>query len=453
MTEIKLDFATELDLDKRFGWFSKFNNVVVAVSGGSDSLALLHLVCRWQRTSSSARSVRLPRIIAVTVDHGLRPEAADEARQVATWSCELGVEHRKLIWHGEKPPSAIQDIARRARYRLIGTLIKDLPGRSLVLTGHTRDDQAETVLMRLARGSGPEGLAGIAARTEVYGYDLHRPLLDLTREDLRAFLRYTNVNWLDDPSNESAAFERIRVRKNSQARLALGLNNAALARTAWRMARAHSALDDAANRFVWQMVQYDDIFRRYGVVTWDGKCWELSDEIAIRVLRRIIFCTGGQTNFPGLGQTENFFQKISGEDFTGTTLAGCRSMAMRKGDDEGTVLLFFREYGRFALPRVILSAPGEIVWDHRFRIRLAEVAGGEMEIAPLGQNISALRKMDVSVSSIPTGIPVAALETLPSLHANGRLVAVPSLGLHQAGYNVSAEFMVQRLLHNDQTKP
>ncbi|WP_235911838.1 tRNA lysidine(34) synthetase TilS [Mesorhizobium xinjiangense] len=196
-------FATLFDgLDFRPG-----RTVIAAVSGGSDSTALLLLLQdHLQRTA-----LQVP-LLAVTVDHGLRLEAADEARQVAALCASRGIAQRTLRWEGEKPGAALSATAREARYRLLGEAAAD-SGAGLILTGHTRDDQAETVYMRRRRGDG-RGLAGMAAVTLFDGrFWIVRPLLETARADLRALLEAEGVGWIDDPSNTDMASERARARK------------------------------------------------------------------------------------------------------------------------------------------------------------------------------------------------------------------------------------------------
>jgi len=435
------DFAKTSALQKRFHALCGFDNVIVAVSGGSDSLALLHLVYRWQ---SDIRPPRKLRLIAVTVDHGLRTESKLETRLVREGGRAIGIEHRSVSWRGHKPASAIQDAARIARYRLLAEVTHRLPGRSVVLTGHTRDDQAETLLMRLARGSGPEGLAGIAVHTTTYGCDVSRPILDLSRSALQDYLRSLNIEWLNDPSNEEMAFERVRVRHNGSARYALGLEDAALARTARRMARANTALDHIADQTLCDLTQQNIDLRRYGVFTWCDKCRELPDEIAIRVLRRVIWRLGGQGDLPALGQTEKLFADISAKGFRGATLAGCRCVPKQTGN--AIQALFFRESGRAALPVLRLCAPATAIWDRRFRIKFHTSTAEAATIAAVGSNLSILRQEGASTCPEICQIPAEILRTLPGLYVGNELVAAPSLGWGLPGHQIEAEFVVQKLI-------
>ncbi len=208
----------------------------LAVSGGSDSLALLHLCADWARAGGPALSV-------ATVDHGLRAEAAAEAAAVGRVCAGLGLPHAVLRWSpGWDRRGNLAAAAREARYRLLADWAAGQGIADLAL-GHTADDQAETVLMRLLRGSGADGLAAMAARTARGALTLHRPLLAVPRARLRDELTQRGVGWIDDPSNADPRADRIRVR---QAMAALGLDRAGLLETALRMRAVAEVAEDAA---------------------------------------------------------------------------------------------------------------------------------------------------------------------------------------------------------------
>jgi tRNA(Ile)-lysidine synthase len=196
--------------------FARQRTIAAAVSGGSDSTALLVLALEHLKQTAPAAE-----LVAVTVDHGLRPESASEAAQVAALCARLGVRHVTQRWTGLKPENGIQAAAREARYGLIGAAAAEL-GAGLVLTGHTSDDQLETVLMRRERGEGP-GLAGIAPATLAFRDDgaaplwFARPLLGLSRTELRNELSRRGVGWIDDPSNANTEYERVRARGEAAA--------------------------------------------------------------------------------------------------------------------------------------------------------------------------------------------------------------------------------------------
>jgi tRNA(Ile)-lysidine synthase len=221
--------------------------LVLAVSGGPDSIALMWLAARWRDALSKG-----PRLLAVTVDHGLRAEAAREAREVKRLARQLGVPHRTVRWTGEKPKSGVPAAARAARYRLLGTVARQ-SGASHILTAHTRDDQAETFLMRLFRGSGIGGLAAMARESEREGVLIARPFLNISKSQLIATLEKASIGYADDPTNRDVSFTRPRIRSLIERLGDEGGDARNLARLAARLARANAAIEvlaDGAARYL-----------------------------------------------------------------------------------------------------------------------------------------------------------------------------------------------------------
>ena len=213
-----------------------FDRVGVAVSGGSDSTAALVL---------AVRALGPARIAAVTVDHGLRPQSRAEAESVARHCARLGVSHDILTWT-DRPGGNLQASARRGRRRLIADWAQGRVGA--VILGHTQDDQAETVLLNIARGSGVDGLAAMPRRLERDGIIWLRPLLDTPRAALRDMLRARGIDWVDDPSNDNPAFDRVRMRQAGPLLAELGLSTQTLAALADRMQMARAVLHADAMR-------------------------------------------------------------------------------------------------------------------------------------------------------------------------------------------------------------
>ena len=233
----------DVDLAKLFASLEAAPALVLAVSGGPDSTALLHLAVAWRATT-----MRGPELHVATVDHGLRPEAAAEAATVAATAGGYGLPHAILAWTGPKPISGIQEKAREARYRLLSEHARSI-GAPYVLTAHHADDQAETVLMRLGRGSGVAGLAGMRRETPfTEGVALVRPLLELAKLDLLAICAAESLAFVADPSNEDPTYHRVRLRQQAEAAATLGLDRPALVRLARRMARAEEALEKEVAR-------------------------------------------------------------------------------------------------------------------------------------------------------------------------------------------------------------
>jgi tRNA(Ile)-lysidine synthase len=221
--------------------------VVLAVSGGPDSIALMWLAARWRRALA-----RGPRLIAVTVDHGLRAEAGREAREVKRLAHALDLPHRTIRWTGTKPKTGLPAAARAARYQLLARAART-SGATHILTAHTRDDQAETLLMRMLRGSGIAGLAAMARESERDGLLLARPFLNVSKSQLIATLKKAKVRFADDPTNRDLNFTRPRFRAVMPVIAAEGGDNRNLARLASRLARANAAVEvlaDGAERYL-----------------------------------------------------------------------------------------------------------------------------------------------------------------------------------------------------------
>ena len=200
----------------------------------------MHLAAAWRQR---------PDFTVLTVDHGLRTGSAAEAQQVGQWSAGLGLQHVLLRWDAAKPVTALQAKARAARYDLM-TNWCDAQGVAWLLTAHTLDDQAETVLMRLARTSSIDSLAGIPAVGQWCGVGLFRPLLGLRREALRAALRARGVPWIDDPSNTDERFERVRIRQALPLLATLGVSTERLAGHAAELREIADGLWRAAGDWV-----------------------------------------------------------------------------------------------------------------------------------------------------------------------------------------------------------
>ncbi len=269
------------EADALFADLARARALILAVSGGPDSTALLVLAARWRRGLK-----RGPKLLAVTVDHGLRPESAREARGVKRLATRLGVRHRTLRWSGRKPATGLQEAARAARYRLLAAAAKAV-GASHVLVAHTSDDQAETVLIRLFHGSGPSGLAAMARETALNGLIVVRPLLDLPKSRLMATVEAVGTPFVDDPSNRDPRYLRVRVRTLMPALAAEGLTSDRLARLAGRLRRADAAIEAAVDQAAVQLAV--PAGREPGSIAFSADGFSaLPEEVALRLLGRAI---------------------------------------------------------------------------------------------------------------------------------------------------------------------
>ena len=230
----------EREIAGLFASFPRSGRVILAVSGGADSTALMVLAHQWCR-----RLARGPHLVAATVDHGLRRGSRAEARAVGALARRLGLPHEVLAWRGAKPATGIEAAARHARYRLLAALAQRL-GADAIATAHTLDDQAETVLMRLAAGSGPAGLAGMRPRDVRHGVVLLRPFLGVRKARLIATLAREGIGWMEDPMNTDPGFARPRLRAAGAVLAREGLTPERMARLAERMARYECVVAAAA---------------------------------------------------------------------------------------------------------------------------------------------------------------------------------------------------------------
>ncbi|UUP17246.1 tRNA(Ile)-lysidine synthase [Nitratireductor thuwali] len=338
--------------------FSGRNRIVVAVSGGGDSLALLFLLKQFLDDRGG-----LPRPTAVTVDHGLRPEAAAEAQAVAGLCRRLGVLHRTMRWQGTKPSTGLAAAAREARQALLAEAASDL-GTDIVLTGHTADDQAETLAMRLARGGGlgEAGIAPATLRENVTWFV--RPLLRVRRQVLRDFLRGLGVSWFDDPSNVDPLSERVRVRQSLA-----DLEIIRLTEKASAAAREREMLGERAAR----LMSEHGRLPAPGLIEIDAQALHAADaDVAGYTLRILLAVAGGTAHLPPADRTASLLASLREE---GTRSSLSRAVAARVGGS----LYFHRE--RRGLPNLALGSPDRPasqcrLWDGRYRICWREPVEG-----------------------------------------------------------------------------
>jgi tRNA(Ile)-lysidine synthase len=281
--------------------------LVIAASGGPDSTALLMLAARWVK-----RSKRAPKLLAVTIDHGLRPQSAAEAAAVKRLAHRLGVPHRTLRWRGAKPKTGLQEAARIARYRLLAQAAARA-GYAHILTAHTLDDQAETVLFRLARGSGLAGLAGMAAASILPGRGggeifLVRPLLHIPKARLIASARAAGTAYSEDPSNSDPRFTRARLRALMPALAREGLDARGLARLASRLRRAEATIEFAVSAA--RAALAPDPWRGRGPIVFESARFAtLPAEVGLRLLGRAIAHTGDEGPVE-LGKLESLYDAL-----------------------------------------------------------------------------------------------------------------------------------------------
>lgn len=391
--------------------------VLLAVSGGADSTALMHLVARWRQ-----RNRAHPAVHVATVDHGLRATSRQEADAVAVAARDLGLPHHVLTWSGPKPTTGRQAAARAARYDLLSALLARLGGRNAALvTAHTADDQAETLLMRLARGSGVDGLSAMAARRPLTAgcpCALLRPLLAVPKARLVATLEARGIGWTEDPTNIDPAYERPRLRAAASARAAAGLDAKALATSAGRLQRARQALEWATG----------ELERR--VLGVNGGAFAAIDRAAfaaapqdlrLRLIARVLDRFGGAAPAARLVRLEGLVDRLEAGLPMTATLGGCVVVATAEE------MRIFREPGRRGLPECAIRIGAELCWDDRFLVR----AEGEGNTRPLTVRALGLPAYAALRAGLERPLPARAAATLPALWSGRDLLAVPHLALAQ----------------------
>jgi tRNA(Ile)-lysidine synthase len=291
-----------------FGPLAHASALVLAVSGGPDSTALLMLAARWRSALTKG-----PKLIAVTIDHALRRESAGEARAVKGLARALGVAHRTLRWEGEKPSTGLQQAAREARYRLLAAAAGKAKA-GCILTAHTLDDQAETVLIRMSRGSGLTGLAAMARVSPVPACEdrelvLVRPLLDIPKARLVATLAEAKIDSADDPSNRDPRFARARLRDMMPMLAREGLDARGLALLAGRLRRAEAAIEVAVD--VAAGALSEGPWPDHGPIGFDAERFSrLPAEVALRLLGRAISHAGNEGPVQ-LGKLETLYEVLA----------------------------------------------------------------------------------------------------------------------------------------------
>ena len=365
-----------------------------AVSGGGDSMAALHLMVQ----------VFGPSLCAVTVDHQLRPEAAEEARFVAGVCAGLGVSHQVLIWDHGTIPGNLQDQARRARYGLMQDWAAG-QGISALVLAHTADDQAETLLMGLARGAGIDGLAGMRPRWQAGGLCWRRPFLSHTRQELRDYLLRHGQDWRDDPSNENDRFTRVKARRALKALAPLGVTAGRLAQVARHLAEAQEALDHAVDAALAAHGHQET-----GAVSLDREALlALPGEVVRRLLVAVLRGIGGADHPPRGGDLDRL--QVAIRQGRAATLAGCRLL------HKGPRLWLCRE-GRAVAG---LASPSNALWDRRWRLTGPHRPG--LEIRALGAAGLALCPDWRGLN-----LPRPVLLSSPAIWDQGRLIAAPLAG-------------------------
>jgi len=412
----------DCELPALFAPLAEAPRIALAVSGGGDSLALLDCVDRWRRKRADP-----PTLIVLSVDHGLRKSSRTAAAGVAAISRDRGIEVRLLRWTGRKPQSDIEAAARAARYRLLLAAAREF-GVSHVLLGHHLDDQAETLLLRLARGSGLFGLAAMRREIPVDDVTIFRPFLETSRSRLAETIAVAGLTPVEDPMNTDPRFARARIRRIMPLIAADGVDPAGLAATARRLADAAEAIDAAASDLIAGAVELNAM----AAATIDPAAFfNRPGEVWRRALLRLLLALGG-VHYP-----PRFERLVALAD----AMAAHRGRGRFKRTLAGTVVewcgggfVAYREIGREGLPEIGVKPGYRGLWDGRFRVEIGADAPIGLRLAALGE--AGRRALGVRSSGT---VAAGALAALPALWRGARLRAVPGLDYFADGVRFSVE--------------
>ncbi len=395
------------------GPFEPGPEIAVACSGGPDSMALTALAHGWADSLGG-------RATALIVDHGLRAGSRAEAALTRRRLKASGIEAHILRWQGGKPVRGIQDAAREARYRLLEGWCHRR-GVLHLLTAHHRDDQAETVLQRLARASGPLGLAAMPSVRETRGIRLLRPLLGVSRERLQETLAARNLDWVEDPSNRNEDFERVRLRAAMPALTAAGLTAETMAALARRYGQERGDLERGAAS---ALARHGTLFEEGYAILTRSFFADCGRREGMGAFDRLLCAIGGRRYPTRREALDALYRSLAYGSFSGgRTLSGC---VVR--DYSGDILVA-REAGRILAADI---AEGQsLLWDGRYRVRLKASAGTgrprRFTLAALDRQLLA-ETGDEAARARAALLPAPVRRSLPALYDRQGLVAVPHLG-------------------------
>ncbi|MEM1387149.1 MAG: tRNA lysidine(34) synthetase TilS [Pseudomonadota bacterium] len=367
------------------------------MSGGGDSMALLDLLA-GQRSG--------PTIKAVTLDHGLRPGAAEDIALVARYCHDRGIGHTVLHWQGAASEGNLMAAAREARYRLISAWAHEAGVEAMAL-GHTEDDQAETVLMRLARASGVDGLAQMQPTFHAHAMIWHRPLLAVSRADLRAYLTARGLPWREDPSNADPRFERVKARQALDVLEPLGIDRQTLAQVSRNMERARAALQHVTSAAAAQVVAVDR-----GDVIIDAKALgALPEEIVRRLLLAALHWITGAPYTPRAQAVAQILPALAASGRH--TLAGC---LLSQEDPPHGPIRITREWQAVRDTR----STSDGLWDNRWCCTGPHEPG--LEVRALGDGLTTVQDWR------DANMPRESLLASPAIWREGTLIAAPLAG-------------------------
>lgn len=404
------------------GYFEPAPNIVVATSGGADSMALLLLANDWVQPFGG-------KVIALTINHNLRPESKDEAMQVKAWCENYGIEHHILTWEHNTPvKSAIQETAREARYRLLTDWCRENHILHL-LTAHHCDDQVETMFFRLARGSGLEGLSAMSAQKIVSGVRLLRPFLQISKSRLIATLQDRRQEWLEDPSNQNPLYGRVNIRSQLENyEHNENIKNRASYLTNF-LGKFRNLLE---NKLASCLTETIEIYPQGYACINTREFFLLDKEIATKAIASLIQAVSGLPHPPRSKKLLHLCDIInSGKLYSKRSLGGA---IFEQSENK---IIVYREAKAIEKSRTVPENT-LIIWDNRFLVKWQRTENSfsdiQLEVRSLGSDgLTQIQKL--SPSLLKNSHPARILRTFPSLWLLEELVSAPHIGYMSKNLN------------------
>ena len=388
------------------------DRIALAVSGGRDSMALMYLIYRWKTHLALDTEIEV-----LTVNHNLRKAADKECQFVCKSAENYGFRHKVLSWQHELVETCIQEKARNARYKLMLDYMRDAKINT-ILTAHTSDDNIETFIMRLAKGSGLDGLKSINKIRFEDGINIRRPLLTLSRSVITEILISTDNKWIDDPTNDDEIFERVRIRNNINSLSKFNITPANLSKTITRLERTHESITYITDSISKELVEITEL--GYAEINFD-KLRNYPNEIVLRVFAKALSgINGGDISLSSL---EGVFEDLT-KTMKTKTLNGCQIIPKK---DKYVIVRENR-----GIHPVEISINEHIIWDGRFDLHLKTCDNPKVIIDQIG-NADDLGKM---IDGTPyQRVPKYALRSLPGGFIEDKLALLPNIhNIYYRGY-------------------
>ncbi len=420
----KISFSEFGKIFSNFGPFESNPEIAVGVSGGADSLLLVLLLQQWVLKKNG-------KLTALIVNHNLRSGSMAEIKILKGWLRKYKINYKVFHWVGKKPKTRIQEIARSVRLKMLTDWCFQ-NGIIHLCLAHNLDDQAETFLIRLSRGSGVYGLSAMAPISVYKHVRLLRPFLFFGKERIILTLEKMKQDWIEDPSNKNTNFQRVRIRNIRSILGEEGIDNNKLSQTSKNLGRAKAAILDNVSSLAAESVS---IYPEGYVILHRGKFLKAPEEIRLKLLSHILMCVSGKEFPPRLKNLEKLDRVLcSSRKNFGSTLHSCQIESLKKSIPDNKII-FFREMASIQDKKILLNGKS-CIWDNRFQVSCdIKIKNTMIYCTKLGADgLKQVLKFfpDAGGSSIPYKVKLA----LPSVWAGRSLLSVPHLNFRKLAKNV-----------------